>query len=184
MNTASEISNVDPRKILTAFAQYGFRKTSMEDIAQAAGLSRQSIYKKFGSKESCYDWTLKAYMVGLYSEVFAALENDDCDPLTTLENVFDIIVGDAVVFANTAHGAELLDHSLSAAASLPENWPETYHDRLGAFLFQHGFAATQEHARDLAHALITASRGALINATTRQEFSQDMRRILTAVLPK
>ncbi len=34
----------------------------MEEIARAVGLSRQSIYKKFGSKEACYTWALKTYM--------------------------------------------------------------------------------------------------------------------------
>ena len=42
-------------KILDAairtFLRYGARKTSMNDIAQAAGVSRQTLYDLFGSKE-------------------------------------------------------------------------------------------------------------------------------------
>lgn len=33
------------------FAQYGFRRTSMEDIARAAGMSRPALYQHFRNKE-------------------------------------------------------------------------------------------------------------------------------------
>jgi TetR/AcrR family transcriptional regulator of autoinduction and epiphytic fitness len=51
---------VDPRKrhILEAarsvFMLHGYRKTSMESVAQAAGISRQGIYRHFSSKENLY----------------------------------------------------------------------------------------------------------------------------------
>ena len=33
------------------FARYGFRKTSMDDVAAAMGMSRQALYKKFSFKK-------------------------------------------------------------------------------------------------------------------------------------
>ncbi len=36
------------------FSRYGFQKTSMEDIAREAGVSRGSIYRHFPDKESLY----------------------------------------------------------------------------------------------------------------------------------
>ena len=76
-----QIPGIDPKGIMMAFAQYGFRKTSMEDIARASDLSRQSIYKKFGSKESCYEQVLLAYMAGVYTELFRILEEASGAPL-------------------------------------------------------------------------------------------------------
>ncbi len=38
----------------TQFSQYGFRKTSMEDIAREAGLSRPSLYSYFANKEDVF----------------------------------------------------------------------------------------------------------------------------------
>src|ERR1700730_10257001 len=39
---------------LTVFLRHGFKKTSMEDIAQAAGISRQGIYLHFKDKDAIF----------------------------------------------------------------------------------------------------------------------------------
>lgn len=39
---------------LPVFIRYGFRKTSMADIAQAAGISRASLYLAFSNKEELF----------------------------------------------------------------------------------------------------------------------------------
>ncbi len=39
---------------LAVFLRHGFRKTSMEDIAQAAGISRQGIYLHFKDKDAIF----------------------------------------------------------------------------------------------------------------------------------
>ena len=39
---------------LTQFAQYGLRKTSMQDIAERAGVSRQTIYASFKNKDQIF----------------------------------------------------------------------------------------------------------------------------------
>ena len=39
---------------LDTFARYGYRKTSMEDVAQAAGISRPGLYLLFGSKQELF----------------------------------------------------------------------------------------------------------------------------------
>jgi AcrR family transcriptional regulator len=53
-------SGIDPKReaILTAafaqFSQYGLRKTSMEDIARAVGISRASLYSHFENKDAIF----------------------------------------------------------------------------------------------------------------------------------
>src|SRR4030095_7103104 len=39
---------------LTRFARYGFRRTSMADIAAEAGLSRAALYLQFPNKEAIF----------------------------------------------------------------------------------------------------------------------------------
>ncbi|WP_051367329.1 TetR/AcrR family transcriptional regulator [Hamadaea tsunoensis] len=59
-------------RILTAalgvFGRYGFRRTSMDQIAQAAGFSRPAVYQYFGGKEAVF----RALGERLAAEVVAA----------------------------------------------------------------------------------------------------------------
>src|SRR3982074_3108345 len=39
---------------LEVFGRFGFRKTSMDDVARSAGISRQGLYLYFASKEALF----------------------------------------------------------------------------------------------------------------------------------
>lgn len=173
---------IEARDVLMAFSRYGFRKTSMEDIGRAAGLSRQTIYTKFGSKEACFEWVLKTYLSDLYGQVFDLLAQETATPLATLQTCFDMVVGEAVEFGKTPHGAEMLESGMQISGTGADNLVEKYGRHLARFLQRHGLAETQSRADDLAHLLITSSRGALLNAITRKAFSDDMKRVLATVL--
>ena len=178
-----QIQGVDPQAVMMAFAQYGFRKTSMEDIAQATGLSRQSIYKKFGSKEECYDQILVAYMSKIYTDILAILKDEDGVPPKVLEDVFTLIGEDAVAFTNTPHGQELMEDALRAANDTPERGPEMFIQWLAEFFEKHGFTQSEQHAKDLAFVLVTASRGILIHAKTVDGYCADMHLVFRTILP-
>ena len=53
---------------LEVFGRHGFRKTSMEDVARSAGISRQGLYLQFASKEALF-------RVAVRQELDAALED-------------------------------------------------------------------------------------------------------------
>jgi AcrR family transcriptional regulator len=44
---------------LTVFTRHGFRKTSIEDIAKAAGISRQGIYFQFKNKDEIFSASIQ-----------------------------------------------------------------------------------------------------------------------------
>ena len=44
---------------LSVFLRYGFRKTSMDEVARAAHISRQGLYLHFSSKEELFRATVK-----------------------------------------------------------------------------------------------------------------------------
>lgn len=114
----------DPRHkmILTAafdvFRQYGFRRTSMEDIAQAAGMSRAALYLHFSSKEDIfrslglhyYDTTAKAV-----SAVLAAGH----PPVQALAAAFEAQGGEiAQALLSSPHGAEFMDVKTANSADI------------------------------------------------------------------
>lgn len=63
------------------FQQFGLRKTTMEDIARAAGKGKSSLYYYFKSKEELFDAALTHEMQTLLAEVAQAVAQQ-----TTTEN--------------------------------------------------------------------------------------------------
>jgi len=55
------------------FLRYGFKKTSMDDLARAAGLSRQGLYLHFKTKEALFKAALEHLLVQLEAATRAAL---------------------------------------------------------------------------------------------------------------
>ncbi|MEM1182247.1 MAG: TetR/AcrR family transcriptional regulator, partial [Acidobacteriota bacterium] len=176
---------IDVRDLLATFGQYGFRKTSMQDIADAVGLSRQSIYKKFGSKEACYRWTIKAYLADMYGRIFDVLETDEAAaaaPQVTLQRVFDIFIGEAVELVRRPHGTEVLDDTLEATHASEEQWPSSFRKRLGDFLHRHGLASSPERGKSKAFVMITSAKGLLLEVPSQERFREEMGRILTILV--
>ena len=61
---------------LAVFARYGFRKTSMEEVARAADISRQGLYLHFGDKEALFRAAIARMLETGLAAVDAALARD------------------------------------------------------------------------------------------------------------
>src|SRR5258707_8336224 len=57
------------------FARYGFRKTSMDEVARAAGVSRQGLYLQFANKEELFRKALQHSLHTQLATAIAALSN-------------------------------------------------------------------------------------------------------------
>ena len=55
------------------FLQYGYAKTSLDDIAQSAGISRPLIYRKFKNKDALHAAVLESFFEGRDAQVESAL---------------------------------------------------------------------------------------------------------------
>lgn len=99
-----------------AFATYGFRKTSMDDIARGAGMST-AMYLHFKNKEAIVSKLTEIY----YAEKSAAV----AEALATPGSVPDVLTlairaqtaGMAAILASP-HGLEMLDNTKSMAAEI------------------------------------------------------------------
>ena len=184
MNPGFVIQNghIDAKDVLAVFAQYGFKKTSMQDIAEASGVTRQTIYKKFGNKKACYNRLIKAYLSDIYTRAFAELADDERPVQFTLARVFEIVIGDSIVLSNTPYGAELLENVIKEIGTSEEDWGLRYINRIGECLARQGFAETLEDGVDKAFVMTRASRGLLIDATSKTVFATNMERIISTVL--
>jgi AcrR family transcriptional regulator len=93
------------------FARYGFRRTSMEDIAREAGVSRPALYLHFRNKEEIFRSLSASLQEAALADAETALKAEG--PLA--ERVHAALEAKVVrlleVVHGSPHGAELLDAS-------------------------------------------------------------------------
>jgi AcrR family transcriptional regulator len=101
---------------LQVFGQYGYRRTSMDDIAREAGIGKGTIYLSFASKEEVF----QALSLRLAQRMLAGAEAASRRPGTTADKLAAMHAAWFGTYADTIrrspHAAELLDakHRLSA----------------------------------------------------------------------
>jgi AcrR family transcriptional regulator len=93
------------------FTRYGFRRTSMEDIAREAGVSRPALYLHFRNKEELFRSLAASLQEAALAEAETALKSGG----TLVERVHAALEAKVVrmieVVHDSPHGAELLDAS-------------------------------------------------------------------------
>ena len=100
------------------FAQYGFRRTAMNDIAQAAGISRPALYLMVENKEDLFSGVVSFRFNQGIDKAISTLSGSGsiAERITAAIIAFEKIFYEPV--AQSPHGAELMDTSISIAADL------------------------------------------------------------------
>src|SRR5258708_30032353 len=62
---------------LEVFGRYGFRKTSMDEVAGSADISRQGLYLYFASKEALFRAAVRHELDTALSEASRCLDDED-----------------------------------------------------------------------------------------------------------
>lgn len=102
-----------------AFATYGFRRTSMDDIARGAGLSRTALYVYYRNKDDIFRSLTTRYVETAIMDMTAALARPDQTVEQMLMAAFQAKDGAFMeIVLGTPHGRELLDAAFSTSADL------------------------------------------------------------------
>ncbi|WP_299321689.1 TetR/AcrR family transcriptional regulator [Parasphingopyxis sp.] len=170
--------------VLRVFALYGFRKTSMGDLAHAMGISRQALYNRFSSKEGVFGWATKTLIEQSAAETLAMLEDDGLDIPDRLMAAYDIWAGQHVeTLRASPHAAEILTMVHGEAAELSEQ-AERYINAKVAKLFAGQSAGISDaRAVDMAHTLYWASKGLLHTAKDHAAYRDGLARVISALVP-
>ena len=111
----SEDIETDKKKLIAdaafqVFAEHGFRKTSMQLIAQRAGMSRPALYLHFQSKEDVFRYLGIGYLTKVAQDIEAALARS-APAAQTLQKVFDAFDPDGIkaILLDAEHGDELME---------------------------------------------------------------------------
>ena len=102
------------------FATYGFRKTSMDDIARRAGMSRPAVYLHYRNKEDIFRSLVQYYYDTACDDVQSALGTAG-SATDVLNRAFAAQMGENLeAMFVSPHGHELLDAGAQIAMDIKE----------------------------------------------------------------
>jgi AcrR family transcriptional regulator len=102
--------------------RYGYRRTSMDDIAVAVGISRPALYQEFKNKADIYRAGVQRFLDNSMESVTDALAEDA--PIThRLRKAFDVsIIAPHRMIEEMPHGAEFLSLKNGIAQDIIDEW--------------------------------------------------------------
>ncbi|MEV5599142.1 TetR/AcrR family transcriptional regulator [Streptomyces sp. NPDC052496] len=157
---------------MDAFWAAGYEATSTQDLCEATGLGRSSIYNTFKSKHDLFERALDRYMADRNAELFALLESD----LPVREKIrthFRRIVDEECGDRGARRGCLVVNTAIEVAARDEEVAGELARDyrlRLDAIRAaiasgqRDGDIAADKDPRALAHLVIAAVGGLRVSA--------------------
>ncbi|MEX0954218.1 MAG: helix-turn-helix domain-containing protein [Rhizobiaceae bacterium] len=104
-----------------AFLAYGFQRTTMDDIARAAEISRPALYLMFRNKTDIYRALAAGHTEEMIHTASAALSGEG-SLSDRLEKSFNCILTMAAEIEASPHGHELLDMKNSLAGEIIVAW--------------------------------------------------------------
>lgn len=172
-------------KALDVFVRYGFRKASMDNVADAVGLSRQAIYKRYGNKKSLFKAVVYECALAAFTGAQAALKDASLPIYQRFIVACDYAAGQYVeVLRASPHGAEVIAAANIETADQVEDLRKEFHTLCVDTLMAEAVFRDVEDASKTIFVIDLASKGLLHTAKTHQEYLDGIKRVLSTVLPK
>jgi AcrR family transcriptional regulator len=164
------------------FLRYGFKKTSMDDVAQAAGVSRQGLYLYFDTKDLLFREALQYLVSHMISTARSVAEDRNLSIRDRLLGVFEAVHGSAFQSASPEHAFELLQSAQSADGALLVQLDRDLMGIVAALLAEAGAADRWEEAgvtvAELSEQLLMSAKGIKASVDTLTAYRE---RMLTAI---
>jgi AcrR family transcriptional regulator len=172
---------------VSCFARYGYRRTTMDEVAREAGISRAALYLYFENKESLF----RAISASIDEKLLASAEAAATRPGSLeqrLTGVFDAKISEVFeLLADTEHGAELLDENNRICGDISTDCKERFQAILVKVLLdaeqadeivldKRGLSA--ENAADLIHSAVAGVESFMGPDLTPDRFRQELAQML------
>jgi len=166
----------------SVFSRYGFKKTSMDDVARAAGLSRQGLYLHFATKEALFQAALLHLVERLRAAGRAALAREDLRVEERLVAMFEAVHAGLLGTPSAEHMTEFLGELMP---SLTAEFNAGVIADVARALRVSGVVASWKDeglsAKELAENLCATSEGIKHQVTTQAAYRERMRIAVTMV---
>ncbi|MEX0286833.1 MAG: TetR/AcrR family transcriptional regulator [Paracoccaceae bacterium] len=182
--------DIDPKQMAIlmsaweAFAAYGFRKTSMDDIARGAGISRPALYLHYKNKEDIFRSLTRHYYEQATQSFAEALDRPGAIGEVLGEAYLAKGGESAVAMLTSPHGHELLDVKLTNASEEVEAGEAGLAEVLAEWLdaqAARGRVTLPGPAREVARVCLSTFKGLMKTAESHEGFVRDVR-LMSALL--
>jgi AcrR family transcriptional regulator len=172
------VSGIDRRvsvldSALRVFARYGYRKTSMDDVARAADISRPGLYFYFSSKPELFRAAVEHALDDSVTAAQSALADPDRPLRDRLIEAFDHWSGRYVGPLSEEIGV-LIDANPELLGTMPVEYPNRFLAIVTDALSATPPAPTHIPPGDVARTLLSTAIGIKHDAQTREEFRTRM----------
>ncbi|MEW2380473.1 helix-turn-helix domain-containing protein [Micromonospora sp. NPDC047707] len=138
------------------FTRHGVRRTTMDDIAAAAGMSRPAVYQYVRNKDDAY----RRLAERLFADSLAEARRAAADPTASTAERLVTVLGAKLdltltLHRESRHAAELLDESTKLTGDLVEAYTRELTDVVAAALADRA----GPRARAVADVLVALTRG-------------------------
>jgi AcrR family transcriptional regulator len=176
-------------KILTAarsvFLRYGYKRVNMNDLAEAAGISRPALYILFKNKEEIFVGVFMQWV----DEAIAEIQKETAKiatPEKKIERAFEIwAVRPFEMVTTSPEAKELMDCTFTfAQAALSEGYKK-FEATIAPILYASAkgrLTKVRMAPEKIAHLLVSAVRGFKQTATTSAELRQLIKELLVLSL--
>ncbi len=160
------------------FFQFGYRKTSMEDVAAAAQVSRQTLYLQFHDKERLFRAALEYVTEQMLVSIKRLTANKKGTVEQKLMGVFEVLCEDSLALSSQVNIAELVVIARSQVEGVISRFEADVLSVIADILTQTGTAARWERhgisAQELALHLLDTSAGVKSATGNLSDYKQRM----------
>lgn len=165
--------------VLTEFAIFGFRKTSMTVLAEAAGIARQTLYNRFKNKEAVLAWAVNGLTTDLRQQALAALANRTAPvPDVVIECLCHWLLPTVRLLRAGRHASEIFSLGASLRKGADVDPLTGIFKPIEQYLLDKKVFSNQQQASDSAFLLVMAAKGLLLYSSSEDNFKTDITRIV------
>lgn len=175
---------------LEVFGRYGFRKTSMDEVARAAEISRQGLYLHFANKEALFRAAVRQELETALSEVSDRLSEEGAPLETRVVVALDAWLGRFVGTTLAVDVGNLLENSAMQLGDMVAEYTAAFDARIAAEVADATSPSDRRRLgttpEEIAATLQTLARGWKYQVASRAEFVSKMEagvRLVFAGLP-
>jgi AcrR family transcriptional regulator len=167
---------------LQTFARYGYRKTSMEDVARAADISRPGLYFLFSSKENLFRAAVIDALDGDLAAADRALAEAGRPLRDRLITAFDLWTG-RYLGSLATEVPVLIETNPALLGPIVTAYPRRFTEMITNALAAALPTRRKSMAADMARTLQSTAAGIKHEVTTREEFLARMTVAVDLFLP-